>query len=248
MPESDIELEAWKGDLHPNSRIEQLEVATGGSVESAAPQLIVTDDLTLRPIFEPDFSEVCDLFIETDEEVFRHYSEPCYTLPGDIHDFVEQRRSQWEAGERFEYLVEYEGELIGKTYLRSRPNMSSYVLGLWLQRDYWGNGFSGQRADALIHVAFHRLNAGLVTVGTVMENQKSRRAIEKYISRYGGAYYGNVPIPEAVYHDGIDDPTAIVKHPEWAITAEDFETSEEGISTLIEGVEYEQIKFGSEHQ
>jgi hypothetical protein len=47
-----------------------------------------------------------------------------------------------------------------------------------------------------------------------------------------------------VYHDGIDDPTAIIEYPEWAITAEDFETNEEGISTLIEGVEYEQIKFG----
>jgi RimJ/RimL family protein N-acetyltransferase len=235
-------MESWDDELHPNSIISELAVAKGVSLSSAAPTRIETAELTFVPIFEANFSAVCDLFIQTSEEVFEHYSEPKMRLPCEVRDFVDKRTAQWEAGDRFEYLIRYDGDLIGKTYLRSQADGASYTLGLWMQQAYWGRGFSGRRADALIHVAFRQLNATVVTVGTVHENHKSRRAIEKYIRRYGGSFYGNVPLPDALYHDP-DDPHAVVRHPEWAITRDEFETDEKGISTTIDGIGYDQVTF-----
>lgn len=238
-----VGIESWKSQLHPNSLISELSVASGSSVESVAPDCIITDNLTFYPIFEIDFSRVSDLFMSTKESTLQYYSEPAYSNPKKIAEYVSKRRLQWMRNERFSYVIEYNGQLIGKTYLGVVDSMSSYVWGLWLQEEYWGNGFSGERADALLHVVFGRLNASVLTVGTHIENQRSRQAIEKYIDRYGGSYYGTVPVPKLEWSDVADDPTTVIQHPEWAITAEDFATDETGISTTIGGVEYSQVDF-----
>lgn len=240
-----IRMESWKESLHPNSIITELFVSSDSDVESFAPTHIITDNLTFHPIFEVDFSRVVKLFTETEQDTLQYYSEPAYSNIDKIAEYVNKKQTQWENNDRFSYVIEYDGELIGKTYLGVVDSMSSYVCGLWLQREYWGNGFSGERADALLHVMFTRLNASVLTVGTHIENKKSRRAIEKYIERYGGSYYGNVPVPKVEWYDVVDDPTTVIRHPEWAITAEDFSTDETGISTTIDGVNYNQIEFES---
>lgn len=51
-----------------------------------------------------------------------------------------------------------------------------------------GRGYSGERADALPAVSFERLE--LVVAAHVDGNEKSRRAIEKYVERHGGQYDG----------------------------------------------------------
>jgi hypothetical protein len=41
----------------------------------------------------------------------------------------------------------------------------------------------------------------------------------------------------------VEDPTAVVSHPEWCITQKDYRSHSSGISTTIPNVEYEDIEF-----
>ncbi|SFG44122.1 Acetyltransferase (GNAT) domain-containing protein [Halopelagius inordinatus] len=65
-------------------------------------------------------------------------------------------------------------------------------LGIWLRKRFWGRGYSGERTRALMHLAFERLDLGPVAVGVAAENDRSRRAVEKYIDAAGGRFEGVV--------------------------------------------------------
>jgi len=75
--------------------------------------------------------------------------------------------------------------------------------GMWLRKPYWGRGYSGERADAFVAVAFDRLDVDAVVVETYPENERSRRAIEKYVDRWGGSFQGTFRRFKAV--DGPQD-------------------------------------------
>lgn len=60
------------------------------------------------------------------------------------------------------------------------------VLGIWLRKPFWGRGYSGERADALLELAFARLDLDCVSVSHLPDNENSKRAITKYVGRHGG--------------------------------------------------------------
>lgn len=60
------------------------------------------------------------------------------------------------------------------------------TLGLWLRKRFWGRGYSGERAAALIRLAFEHLDLDLVAVAHEAGNENSRRAILKYVQHFGG--------------------------------------------------------------
>jgi RimJ/RimL family protein N-acetyltransferase len=59
-----------------------------------------------------------------------------------------------------------------------------------LRERFWGRGYSGERAAALLALAFERLDLELVTVTHLVGNENSRRAIEKYVDRFDGRRVG----------------------------------------------------------
>ena len=56
--------------------------------------------------------------------------------------------------------------------------------------DYHGRGYAGERADALVSLAFDRLDLEMVAAGHTDANDPSKKAISKYVDRYGGRYEG----------------------------------------------------------
>jgi RimJ/RimL family protein N-acetyltransferase len=65
-------------------------------------------------------------------------------------------------------------------------------LGIHLRKPFWGRGYSGERAAALCDLAFDRLDLDVVTVSHLPENEPSRRAIERYVERFGGRREGHL--------------------------------------------------------
>ena len=61
---------------------------------------------------------------------------------------------------------------------------------IWLRKPYWGCGYSGERASALIELAFERLDLELIAVPVQAENEKSRQTVEKYITAHGRQHDG----------------------------------------------------------
>lgn len=230
-------------DLHPNSIITDLKYTEDSTAESIMPETIYVEDITLKPIFDVNFRDVCKLFRYTNDDVFKHYGSTKHNLQNETRNYVKYKKDQWKNAEWFEYIIKYEGNLIGKVYLNAGSYLDSFERGCWLQKDYWGNKISQRLADALIYIVFEELDASYFNVGCVIQNVKSRKSIENYISRYNGSFYGFVPRTDSIYHPNTNNLTKVVKHPEWLITKKDYESHEKGISTTIPGLEYDDIKF-----
>ena len=119
-----------------------------------------------------------------------------HETPKDTHDYLVDIERQWDDRERATYAVvtregdEEAGELAGTTNLNFDWERRSAELGIWLRRAFWGRGYSGERAAALLELAFDRLNLELVGASHRDGNANSRRAIEKYVERFGGQHDG----------------------------------------------------------
>jgi RimJ/RimL family protein N-acetyltransferase len=88
--------------------------------------------------------------------------------------------------------------------------------GIWLRKRFWGRGYAGERARALLTLAFGRLDVGLVAVGVAAGNEQSRRAVEKYVADAGGRFEGvirrGLPFADG---DARDEARYTVSQAEW---------------------------------
>lgn len=76
------------------------------------------------------------------------------------------------------------------------PDVKVKEIGFVLAKDFWGKGLMPEAVKAVICYCFDELNLDAVSVGHFIENDRSRRVIEKcgfeffadtvYHSRYGG--------------------------------------------------------------
>ncbi|WP_321164384.1 GNAT family N-acetyltransferase [Halolamina sediminis] len=108
------------------------------------------------------------------------------------------------------------GEFAGTAGLFADWDSRVGGLGMWLRKPFWGRGYSGERADALLRLAFDRLDLDLVRVSHLPENENSERAITKYVERHGGRRAGRfrnrVSFDDGIVHDTIEYS---VSQPEW---------------------------------
>ncbi|ELZ05945.1 GNAT family N-acetyltransferase [Natrialba asiatica] len=164
------------------------------------PEHIETDRLSLERISHDsvDVFALHELYSDGDdtEETFEYWdSEPHETVK-ETYDYVDEAEELWNDVQGAKYVIrpnEREngaGVIAGTTGLYPHWEKRSVNLGILLDKQFWGRGYSGERADALLSVAFDRLNLELVVAAHIDGNAKSRRAINKYVERYGGQYEG----------------------------------------------------------
>lgn len=121
--------------------------------------------------------------------------EPHRTMK-DTHDHLDEVEAKWEDGEHPYYVVyprEHEpdaGAFAGVTNLSIGWDRRTAELGIWLRKPFWGRGYSGERAAALMELAFERLDLELVGAAHQPGNERSKRAIEKYVAAHGGQHDG----------------------------------------------------------
>ena len=150
------------------------------------------------------------------EEITEYLSWDPHATPKETLEFLESRAEAWDAGEDASYVVrpkegeagtkesdddasdrkdgaddrEGPAEIAGAAGLHPDWDRRTATLGTWLRKPFWGRGYSGERAAALMEVAFDRLDLEVVAVTRHADNDKSRRAIEKYAERFGGQHEG----------------------------------------------------------
>lgn len=117
-----------------------------------------------------------------------------HRTPKDTDDYLDDIESRWESREQATYAIypraDDEHQLAGTTNLNFDWDRRSAELGIWLRKPFWGRGYSGERAAQLLEMAFEQLDLELVGASHQSGNDKSRRAIEKYVERFGGQYDG----------------------------------------------------------
>jgi len=163
------------------------------------PTHVETDRLHLRRFDEHvDLPEAYDYFgrDETVEREMRHLTQEPDDTPKETFDRLAEAREEWEDAEGALYAIvpkeseDGAGELAGDAVLIPQWDKRSAYFGVRLREQFWGRGYSGERAAAFMWLTFERLDLEVASPGHVPDNDNSRRAIEKYVDRFGGGKDG----------------------------------------------------------
>ncbi|WP_144923113.1 GNAT family N-acetyltransferase [Halorubrum salsamenti] len=164
------------------------------------PETVETDRLRLEPRWPErvDLDE-CYRICSSDpgiDEVTEYVTWDPHETKKETLEFLERGRERWEDDEAADYVIrpregeDGAGEIAGFGGFTVDWEKRTAVLGTWLRKRFWGRGYSGERAAALVEVAFGDLDLDLIAVSHLPENEQSQRAIEKYVDRFGGRREG----------------------------------------------------------
>lgn len=163
-----------------------------------------TDRLTLAQFCREhvETSALYELFGDRETAVFEYIPQRPFRTIKDARDMIERAESAWEAGEMALYAVYFHEELAGYAALSVEWEQRSGAIGVVLGTPFWGREYARECADALTELAFDHLDLEQVSIGYEAGNERSKRAIEKYIERHGGQYEGvlrnRTPVEERV--------------------------------------------------
>lgn len=191
------------------------------------PEELETDRLRLRRLCHEtvdvfEYYRLCSHHEPGIEEVTEYLPWSVHETVKETADYLDELESKWEDGTRAEYVIRPKdgepnaGEIAGSGGLIVDWETQTGYPAIWLRKPFWGRGYSGERADAMIELAFDRLDLDLVAIPVEDGNEKSRRAVEKYIEPYGGQYDGIVR-NATVRPDG-----RIIDHHRYTITREQY--------------------------
>jgi RimJ/RimL family protein N-acetyltransferase len=158
------------------------------------------------------------------EEVARYLPYGPLASPKAAADRLARRERQWDDDERAQWAIRPRegepgaGDLAGMGALIVEWDRRLAKPAIWLRRRFWGRGYSGERADALLSVAFEHLDLDCVAVPVQVGNERSRRAVEAYVDRHGGRHEG------VLRNDG-RRPSGPVDRHRFTITREEYEGS-----------------------
>ncbi|WP_323675685.1 GNAT family protein [Halorubellus sp. PRR65] len=123
-------------------------------------------------------------------EPFEHLRE--------AYEFVADREDRMQSGDAGTYVVrpregeDGAGEPAGEAELFAVWPRRAAFMTFGLRKRFWGRGYSGERAAALIRLAFERLDLEVVFVSHLVANENSQRAIERYVDRFDGRREGTL--------------------------------------------------------
>jgi RimJ/RimL family protein N-acetyltransferase len=166
------------------------------------PTEIETERLRFEPA-TPEQTDVHELYqiYSSDsgiEDVTEWVAWNPHKNPGQTMDLLEEYESKWDAHDRATYCIypkdseEGGGEIAGTTNIRVNWDQRRGRLGLWLRKKYWGRGYSGERAAVFLELAFDLLDLDVVVVSHIPGNEKSEKAITRYVDRFGGRQEGYI--------------------------------------------------------
>ena len=163
------------------------------------PEVIETDRLRFERL-DDDHVDVFELYAVASapemDDVFRYVPWERHQTVRDAAEYVDEAMERWESGETAEYVVrprsgeDGAGEFAGVALLDPEWDRQSAQLAIWLAKQFWGRGYSEERATAFLALAFDRLDLDLVAVTHNVDNDNSRQAIETYVHRFGGRREG----------------------------------------------------------
>jgi RimJ/RimL family protein N-acetyltransferase len=160
------------------------------------------------------------------DEVTEYLPWSPHDTPKETFDFLRRGVAHREKHDAAGYVIRPRegeasaGDIAGFGGLHIEWGRRSAELGLWLRKRFWGRGYSGERAAALLELAFEHLDLELARVTHDPRNEKSKRAIEKYVERYGGQCDGTVRNATATMSGDIVDLT------HYTITQEQWRASD----------------------
>lgn len=113
------------------------------------------------------------------EEITEYVAWSPYEHPKEAFDWVERCGNLFEDGKDATYVLRIEqgnhaGELAGLAGIHPSWDRRLATMGTWIRKQFWGQGYSGERAAQMLELAFDRLGLDVVAVTHDPENETSR--------------------------------------------------------------------------
>lgn len=194
------------------------------------PEAIETSRLSLRRLCRETvdtgaYYRLCSSHEPAIEDVTEYLPWDPHETVKETADYLDELEDKWEDGTRAEYVIRLKedepgaGKIAGSGGLIVDWETQTAKPAIWLRKRFWGNGYSGERANAMLELAFERLDLDLVAVPVQDGNERSRNAVEKYVESHGGQYDGVVR-NSTTRPDG-----TIIDHHRYTVTQKQFRES-----------------------
>lgn len=150
--------------------------------------------------------------------------DPHQTLK-ETAEWIEAKGKEFDDGEHATYVLrpkegEHRGAIAGVSGIGVDWDRKTATFGIWLRKPFWGRGYSGERAERFLELAFDQLDLEAVIVSHAPENDQSERAISTYVDRFGGRREGLIRYAIPMGRRGQD----VVRY---SITSEEFQAATE---------------------
>ncbi|KWI27403.1 GNAT family N-acetyltransferase [Burkholderia stagnalis] len=144
------------------------------------PATLTTARLTLRPLKEEDAHALFEIW--SDAEAMRYFSIPAMTGLDEARERVARKLKTAADGMDLNCVVESRatGEVIGECALfHVNAQCRRAEIGFSLKRRYWGSGYMGEAAGALVEHAFGALGLNRLEADIDPRNVASARVLER---------------------------------------------------------------------
>lgn len=168
------------------------------------------------------------------EEVTQYLTWDPHRTPKETLEFIEHmsdRRDESEGGSYTIYPRAGEdgaGTFAGDCGFGVDWEKRTMTLGIWLRKAFWGRGYSGERAVAFMTLAFDVLDLEVVLVDVWVENERSRRAVERYTEACGGGQDGRL----RNWHVQDGDPIDVYRY---SVSHEEFQANRPDTTLRFDG-------------
>ena len=190
------------------------------------PESLETDRLQFERLSHDtlDVRELYDVFGPNNpnaDEVFKYVDSSPFRTVKEADDFVKRAEEQWDEATGGKYAIrpketeKHSGELAGVAGLYPDWERRLATLGIVLDKQFWGRGYSGERAELFVSVAFDELDLAVVAIKHIDGNEQSKRAVENYVESFGGRYEGLLRNWLAAENDVYDCHRYTISRPEY---------------------------------
>jgi len=152
-----------------------------------------------------------------------------------VRDFVEHAERQWQSGERARYLVRENEDDTPVGTASFDPDWDRRCGGsdVVLVKRYWGQGYGTERASAFVELTFEHYDLAAYVTSCAVDNEESRRMIERIVERYGGRFEGVLRQFGAPHPDG-----TVTDQRRYSITREEYEAATSDVDTPTVAVKW----------
>lgn len=162
------------------------------------PNYIESDRLQYIPLHQSKVSvkNLYDKFNNVSSETTQYvtFIKP-YKKIIEAKNYMDKCKQNFEDGKKATYAIIQKdtGDFIGLTSLKINWDRNIMVSGIYLFKEYWDNGYSTERGESLMHIAFEAYDIDFWVSRCSVDNKGSIKSIKKYIIDNGGEKWGKIP-------------------------------------------------------
>lgn len=133
----------------------------------------VDERLAIRPYRQEDVEGLFPRLMAEKAELFMINSIDTTNDMADLRAEIDRVNALLREGKRLGGAVEWEGRIVGSCRISGLRFGEAGDLGYWLFREARGKGIITRCGEALLDIAFSKLNLQRVTIGAAPENERS---------------------------------------------------------------------------